>query len=176
MAPGTPLSGLPYYSDQPLDNVRWIVVGFLVEEWYLSLVESAQTASVGLLSHLSTARPTGEYFPLAKVAGARSWPLSPTKILKINKTIPLPYTYMASKLITVKRIELDVTRSNGRYSGGKCSRLGRRTKHHKSHLRPSLKHNSNKPNSSPIIVPNTISHISDPPYNTTAIRPIPVPP
>ena len=28
----------------------------------------------------------------------------------------------------------------------------------------------------PTVVPNTTSHISDPPYNTTAISPIPVPP
>jgi hypothetical protein len=45
---------------------------------------------------------------------------------------------MAFKLTNVTRIELDVTRSNGWYSGGTNSILCRKTKHHKSQFRPSL--------------------------------------
>ena len=69
---GSRLSGHPYYSNQPTDNIRGIVVQFLAEETYLSLLESDQTASGDPLVRLSTARPTGEYFPIAKAAGARS--------------------------------------------------------------------------------------------------------
>ena len=53
-----------------------------------SLLQTIQTTSVDPLSCLSTARPTAEYFPVAKAAGTQSCQHSPAKMLKIITAIP----------------------------------------------------------------------------------------
>jgi len=70
------------------DNVWEIVVRFTVEAKNLSLLQTVQTASVDPHNCLSTARPTAEYFPVAKAAGTQSCQHSPAKMLKIITAIP----------------------------------------------------------------------------------------
>jgi hypothetical protein len=41
----------------------------LAEEIYVSLKQTFHNTSEDALNHLSTAKPTGEYFSVAKIAG-----------------------------------------------------------------------------------------------------------